>query len=436
MVVLVLKGLAALFCLPLFVLGIKSIFKPTSMLEDIALEPQGIAGLSSIRGVFGGMFLSSVVLIVIGLATGNTSWFLPVAVLMGIAGFGRVVGILKDGRDQSVIKPTVVEFVIAGVLVAAHIANTDWMNLLPTKIPTVAAEANISGAFPYESHGVDVLDSKMHYVEQGEGPPMLLLHGNPTSSYLWRNVIPHLSKDHRVIAVDLIGMGASGKPDIDYRFADHVRYIDAFIEAMALKDVVLVLHDWGGGVGFDHAMRHQDNIRGIAFFEAVVVTTKWSDLTPPERYLFKTMRSDAGDALLINENYFVEKLVPAFSGRALTDREMAAYRAPFLDPSSRKPARVWPQEVVFDGEPADNAARITATYEKLKASKVPLLLLTADPGAIMKPALVARLQADLPRMQTEKVGPGLHYVQESQPTNIGRAVHEWASQLPDVGLTP
>lgn len=429
MITLALKIVAGLFCVPLFIFGIKSMFKPTSVVEDIALEPQGRAGLSSIRGVFGAMFLASVLMIAIGLATATTAWFLPVAVVMAVAGFGRVVGIVRDGHDKAVIKPTVIEFVIAAVLVAAHVGSVNWMNVIPTLMPTVEAEANISGEFPYESHFIKVLDSKMHYVEHGDGPPMLLLHGNPTSSYLWRNVIPHLSEGHRVIAVDLIGMGASGKPDIGYRFADHVRYIDAFIAAMKLQDVVLVLHDWGGGIGFDHAMRNQANIRGIAFFEAVVAPSKWSSMTPPERYLFKTMRSKAGDALLMDGNYFVEKLVPALSGRKLSDREMAAYRAPYLDVAARKPARVWPQEVSFDGEPADNTSRIAATYEKLKASKVPLLLLTAEPGAIMNPDFVAKLQADLPRMQTEKIGPGLHYLQESQPTNIGKAVRAWTSKL-------
>lgn len=141
-------------------------------------------------------------------------------------------------------------------------------------MPSVDAESNISAAFPYESKFVDVLDSQRHYVEQGERPTMLLVHGNPTSSYLWRNVIPHLSKDHRVIAVDLIGMGKSGKPDIPYRFEDHVRYFDAFVAALELQDYVLVLHDWGGGIGLDHAMRNQTNIRGVAFFEAVVLTGK------------------------------------------------------------------------------------------------------------------------------------------------------------------
>lgn len=199
---------------------------------------------------------------------------------------------------------------------------------------------------------------------------------------------------------------------------------------MALQDVVLVLHDWGGGIGMDHAMRNQDNIRGIAFFEAVVLTAEWSDLSRPEQFLFETMRSDKGDELLIDDNYFVERLVPAFSGRELTDEEMDAYREPFLEPEDRKPARVWPQEVVFSGEPADNATRIDATYDTLVASEVPLLMLTADPGAIMNEDVIAQLQAELPRLQTQSVGAGVHYLQETQPTAIGTAVNAWALTLP------
>ncbi len=318
---------------------------------------------------------------------------------------------------------------MAPILLLAGL-GTGCMKMMPGMMPKVDVEANISAEFPYESQTIDVLDSTMHYVEEGEGPVMVLVHGNPTSSYLWRNVIPHLSVDHRVIAVDLIGMGASGKPDIDYRFADHVRYFDAFIEAMELEDIVFVLHDWGGGVGFDHAMRNQQNVRGVAFFEAVVTPFSWEAMSPPERYLFRQLRGESGERLMMQDNYFVERLIPAMSGRKLTDEEMAAYRAPYLEVADRKPTRVWPQEVPLDNDPSDNHARIAATYEKLKASDVPLLMLVGDPGAIMRPELVEQLQTELPRLQTDKVGPGMHYLQEAQPTAIGKAVHSWAGTLP------
>ncbi len=312
------------------------------------------------------------------------------------------------------------------------------MSIIPSLAPTVEAEKDISTRFPYRSKYANVLASRLHYVEVGKGAPIVLLHGNPTSTYLWRNVIPHLAKRGRVIAVDLIGMGKSGKPDISYRLNDHVRYFDEFMTKLGLKDVTLVLHDWGGGVGLDHAMRNEKNIRGVAFMEAVVKPFKWDELSWPEAHLFRTMRSPDGEALMMDENYFVEKLVPAFAGRELDGEEMDAYRAPYKKRAHRKPTRVWPQEVPFDdGEPADNHKRISATYGKLKASKVPLLLLLATPGAIMTPGTVKQLTVDLPRMATESIGPGLHYVQETQPTRIGKALDKWIGTLPPwKGATP
>ncbi|MBX2801014.1 MAG: haloalkane dehalogenase [Myxococcales bacterium] len=304
--------------------------------------------------------------------------------------------------------------------------------LVPILSPKVSHEPDISAEFRYDKQRIAVLDSEMAYVDEGSGAPVVLLHGNPTSSYLWRNVIPHLVADgRRVIAPDLIGMGDSGKPDIGYRFADHVRYVDAFVAALELRDVTWVLHDWGGGIGFDHAMRHADDVRGIAFFEAVLRPGKWSETDAGPRALFKRMRDQqAGDKLLIEDNYFVEKLLPAFSGRALTEEEMAFYRAPYLEPAHRKPARVWPQELPFDGEPADNHERMTATYEALKGSDVPLLLLTADPGAIFTAETVEILRTDFPRMTVEPVGEGLHYLQETSPRAIGTAVSAWIDTLP------
>ncbi|MEN0068605.1 MAG: haloalkane dehalogenase [Myxococcota bacterium] len=313
----------------------------------------------------------------------------------------------------------------------AFMASACITTLVPLLAPNVEAEPNLSAAFPYDKREVAVLDSTMTYLDEGSGAPIVLLHGNPTSSYLWRNVIPHLQKEgRRIIAPDLIGMGDSGKPDIDYRFADHVRYFDAFVEALDLENITFVIHDWGGGIGMDHAMRHQDNVRGIVFFEAVVRPTAWAKTDQPARSLFKRLRSEAGDSLLIDDNYFVEKLLPAFSGRTLSDEEMQAYRAPFIEVSSRRPARVWPQEIPFDGEPADNQARMSKTYEALQASEIPLLLLTAEPGAIFTEAVVAELKAELPRLKTVSVGEGLHYLQESSPTAIGTEASAWIDTLP------
>jgi haloalkane dehalogenase len=307
------------------------------------------------------------------------------------------------------------------------------MSIMPMMAPGVDAEPSISVDFPYESHYIDVLGSNMHYIDQGNGDPILLLHGNPTSSYLWRNVIPLISPVGRVIAVDLIGMGKSDKPDIPYQLEDHIRYVDAFIDELDLENIVLVLHDWGGGIGFDYAMRNQENVRGIVFMEAVVKPMSWADTNFAEKYLFQTMRDNKkGEDLLVGDNYFVEKLIPMMAGRRLSKVEMDAYRAPYLEPAHRKPVRVWPQEIPIDGTPERNQIRIAGTYEKLKKSSIPLLLLVGEPGMIMKEEFVATLKNDLPRMETEDIGAGMHYLQETQPTNIGRAVATWIPLLAPV----
>src|SRR3954464_10797213 len=185
---------------------------------------------------------------------------------------------------------------------------------------------------------IDVHGSRMHYVEEGEGPSVLFLHGNPTSSYLWRNVIPHVSGGARCIAPDLIGMGRSDKPDIDYRFVDHARYLDGFIEALGLGDVVLVLHDWGSGLGFHWARRHADRVRGLAFMEAILApVSSWDAFPEGARQMFQAFRTpEVGWDLICKQNVFVEQALPGSVVRKLSDEEMDAYRAPFPDEASRK----------------------------------------------------------------------------------------------------
>lgn len=291
-------------------------------------------------------------------------------------------------------------------------------------------QKDVSPEFPFESKYMDVLDSKMHYVEQGKGDPILLLHGNPTSSYLWRNIIPYLSPHSRVIAVDLIGMGKSGKPDIAYRFVDHARYLEAFIKQMNLKNITLVVHDWGSGLGFYYAMRHEDNIKGIAFMEAIIRTATWDDFGIIDEFIFKRFRDPVkGPEWIIEDNFFIEKGIPAFTGRSLSDKEMDVYRSPFLEKKSRKPILVWPNEIPIDGEPADMYQIITEYFMKLQASQVPKLLLWADPGAIIKEDDVETLQKQLPNLETRYIGKGIHYIQEDQPHNIGTALAEWIRKI-------
>ncbi len=286
-------------------------------------------------------------------------------------------------------------------------------------------DETISAAFPYESKFVEVNGSRMHYVEEGAGDPIVLVHGNPTSSYLWRNVIPHLSGSGRCIAPDLIGMGKSGKPDISYRMVDHSSYFEGFIEALGLKNVRFVLHDWGGYVGLHYASRHQQNVRAIAMMEAVVKPMKFADRTEQTQGIFKMLRSDKGWDKIVKENFFVERILPGSIIRKLSDEEMNTYREPFLEESSSKPTYVFPNEIPFDGEPADVTAAVEAYGRALATAGIPMLLLTFSPGAIIGEAEVEWCKAQFPTLTVKEMGKGIHFVQEDQPEAIGRAIAEW-----------
>ncbi len=284
----------------------------------------------------------------------------------------------------------------------------------------------ISAAFPFEPKYQAVLGSRMHFVEEGEGDPLLLLHGNPTSSYLWRNIIPHLSGLGRVVAPDLIGMGRSDKPDIPYRFVDHARYLDAFIEARGLKNITLVLHDWGSGLGFHYAARNPDNIKAIAFMEAVVNTMTWSEIPKEHKLPFKLFRTPGAGWFMISVmNVFVKRFVPQMISRTLSAQEIAAYREPFPTIASRKPIRVWPQEIPFDGTPQD-VHEIVATYRRwLEQTDIPKLMLHATPGAIITPTVAEELKAKFPNLESIDLGEGLHYLQEDHPHAIGEGIATW-----------
>ncbi|MEL7546118.1 MAG: haloalkane dehalogenase [Pseudomonadota bacterium] len=305
------------------------------------------------------------------------------------------------------------------------------LSVMPSLAPKAKnIEANISAEFPYDSKFVSVKGSRMHYVDVGEGPVMVLVHGNPTSSYLWRNVIPELSGSHRVIALDLIGMGQSDKLDIPYRLADHIAYFEGFMEALELEDVTLVLHDWGGGIGLDYAAGHSDNIRAIAVMESVVKPMYWKDADMATKFMFRQFRDpDKGFQINAERNYFVEKLLPMMAGRELSAEEAEVYRAPYQTVESRRPVAQWPMEIPLDGEPADNAARIGANYDWLKSSDVPVLLITATPGVIFNKKVTAEVTSDIPRMEVVNIGSGMHYIQEVQPTLIGQTIDSWSADL-------
>ena len=291
----------------------------------------------------------------------------------------------------------------------------------------------VSSDFPFASNYISVHDSKMHYIDEGEGDPILFLHGNPTSSYLWRNVIPHLSSLGRCIAPDLIGMGKSDKPDIEYRFFDHANYLEGFIEQMGLKNITLVIHDWGSGLGFHYAMRHEDNVKAIAFMEAILAPVpSWEMFPASAREMFQSFRtSDVGWNVIVNENFFIEQVLPNSVVRDLTETEMNHYREPYLEVSSRKPLWRWPNEIPIEGDPADVLEAVVAYNQKLQQSQLPKLLLYATPGALLTAPLVEWCRHSLTNLDAVDIGAGIHFVQEDNPHGIGEAIANWVQQLTD-----
>lgn len=273
---------------------------------------------------------------------------------------------------------------------------------------------------------------RMTYVEVGEGDPIVFLHGNPTSSYLWRNVIPHLEGQGRCIAPDLIGMGGSEKLPPEeperYRFVCHRLYLDALLEQLGVREnVTLVIHDWGSALGFDWARRHPDAVRGIAYMEAIVRPVSWDEWPEPARDIFRAMRSPAGEEMILDRNLFVERILPASVLRDLSEEEMDAYRAPFRAREDRWPTLVWPREIPLDGEPADVTEVAEEIAAFLAASEVPKLFINADPGVILTGP-----QREFCRTfphQREVTVPGSHFVQEDSADAIGRAVAEWHASL-------
>jgi haloalkane dehalogenase len=291
-------------------------------------------------------------------------------------------------------------------------------------------QSAMSPAMSGESKFVEVEGSRIHYVEEGRGDPILFIHGNPTSCYLWRNVMPHLAADARCLALDLVGMGRSDKPDIDYRLADHARYVDGFIAALGLERLTLVLHDWGSALGFHYARRHEANVRGIAFMEAIVRPLTWDEWPRTVRGLFQQFRTpEIGWDLVVNRNAFVEQVLPGAIMRKLTGEEMTRYREPFIDPAARRPVWRWPNEIPVDGEPADVAALVAEYSRWLGVSSVPKLLLHARPGAILRKELVAWCRDHVRNLTLVDIGPGLHFVQEDRPHEIGEAIRAWHGGL-------
>jgi haloalkane dehalogenase len=288
----------------------------------------------------------------------------------------------------------------------------------------------MTGSRPYaEKRFAEIGGVRMAYVDEGAGNSIVFQHGNPTSSYLWRNVMPHLEGLGRLIACDLVGMGDSGRlspsgPD-RYSYREHREYLFALWEHLGLgDDVVLVLHDWGSALGFDWAHRHPDRVAGIAYMEAIVAPMSWDDWRDPPRRTFQGFRSPAGESMVLADNLFVEQVLPNGILRDLGEEELAVYRAPYLTPGeSRRPTLSWPRQLPIEGEPAD-VVRIVQEYGRwLAASSVPKLFVNADPGAILigRPRELCRTWPN----QVEVTVPGVHFVQEDSPALIGAAVAEF-----------
>ncbi len=290
----------------------------------------------------------------------------------------------------------------------------------------------ISASFPYEKKQREVLGRSMASVDEGQGAPIVFLHGNPTSSYLWRNVLPHVLELGRCIAPDLIGMGDSQKlPDSGpgaYAFVDHRRYLDAFLDRLGVKErVTLVVHDWGSALGFDWAYRHPDAVRGIAYLEAIAKPRHWSEMPEPLRQTFQALRSPAGEQMVLEQNFFIEVMLPSGMLRHLTEEEMAHYRRPWAEPGeARRPMLSWPRQAPFDGEPADVTEIVTAYGAWLSHSPMPKLYIQGDPGAM--PQSERAFCRAFPS-QREITVPGLHFLQEDAPDEIGVALASWLHTL-------
>ncbi|MFF0292072.1 haloalkane dehalogenase [Kitasatospora sp. NPDC004614] len=275
----------------------------------------------------------------------------------------------------------------------------------------------------------DVLDSTMFYEEAGSGTPFVFLHGNPSSSHLWRKVLPELDLPARLLAPDLIGMGRSGKPNVPYRFADHARYLDDWFDQLGLDGVVLVGHDWGGALAFDWATRHPDRIRGMAFFETIVRPMSWNELGDGPRSRAQAMRGPQGETLVLDQSVFLES---AFTGGVLnpvSEADMQPYRAPYPTRESRRPVLEWARSLPLDGQPTDVAERVEQYVEWLADSdEVPKLLLTFDSSPTL---LIGKEMADwcaenIAALETRHCGPAGHHAPEDQPQAIADAIGAWA----------
>lgn len=279
---------------------------------------------------------------------------------------------------------------------------------------------------------VHVLGSTIAYREAGdrEAPVALFLHGNPTSSYIWRSILPLVTPVAYCIAPDLIGFGQSGKPDIEYRFADHVRYLDAFLDQAGITSAFVIAQDWGTALSFHLAARKPEFVRGLAFMEFIRPMPTWSDFHPDQIETFQKFRTaGVGEEMILGGNVFVEGVLPAATVRKLTEQEMSVYRAPFLTPESRRPTWRFPNELPIAGEPADVYATLEEAHRALAQSSYPKLLFVGNPGALISPAFAESFAKGLQNCRVVQLSSGIHYLQEDHPDVIGAGIKQWLIEL-------
>ena len=285
---------------------------------------------------------------------------------------------------------------------------------------------------PLEKKMIEVNGKQMAVHDSGSGQSVVFLHGNPTSSYLWRNIIPHVATTARCIAPDLIGHGDSDKLDDtspgQYTFVQHREYLDGVLDALDLgDDIILVIHDWGSALGFDWANRHRDRVAGIVFMEAIVLPVTWDEWPELARPIFQAFRSDAGEEMVIEKNLFVEAVLPGSIIRDFEPAEMDEYRKPFTEPQHRRPTLTWPRQIPINGEPAEVVEIVQSYADWLSGASLPKLFVNADPGAILTGA-----QRDFVRSWpnlSEVTVHGNHFLQEDSPDEIGQAINDWMNGL-------
>ena len=281
---------------------------------------------------------------------------------------------------------------------------------------------------------ISINNKNIAYAESGSGDPIIFLHGNPTSSYLWRNITPHLESQGRCICIDLIGMGDSDKldnPDENsYQFEEHYHYVNAAIESLTNgENTTFVIHDWGSALGFNWCYHNPDSVKGIAYMEAIVKEMTWEDWGDEAKGIFQGFRSDAGESLVLEKNYFVERVLPGSIIRRLSDEEIEEYRRPFLNPGEdRRPTLSWPREIPIEGQPANVCEIVNQYAEWMQTNDIPKLFINAEPGAIT----TGRIR-DFCRSwknQTEVTVKGIHFIQEDSPDDIGKAISTWYKNIP------